>query len=125
MPITAQLMRATGYSPFFLLFVRPPRLPVDLLFGIESQDCSGSYLDYVERWQQRMAEAYDIASRNAFRSADRGKRHIRQKKVHGLTLQVGSRVLVRNVAERGGPGKICSYWEDVVRSQKGEDSPVF
>lgn len=41
---------------------------------------------------------------------------------------MGSRVLVRNVAERGRPGKIHSYWEEniyVIKSQKGEDSPVF
>ena len=118
---------ATGYSPFFLLFGRPPRLPVDLLFGLESQDCSGSYENYVEKWGERMAEAYEIASRNASKSADRGKRQY-DKRVYGPTLQVGSRVLVRNVVERGGPGKIRSYWEDniyVIKSQKGDNSPVF
>lgn len=118
---------ATGYSPFFLLFGRPPRLPVDMLFGIESQDCPGSYQDYVERWRQRMAEAYDIASRNASKSADRGKRQY-DKRVYGPTLHVGSRVLVRNMTERGGPGKLRSYWEDeiyIIRGRKGDDIPVY
>ena len=118
---------ATGYSPFFLLFGRPPRLPVDLLFETESENCARSSQEYVEKWGRRMAEAYDIASRNASKSADRGKRQY-DKKRYGPTLQVGSRVLVRNVTERGGPGKIRSYWEDniyVIKGQKGEDSPLF
>lgn len=92
---------ATGYSPFFLLFSRPPRLPVDLLFGIESQDVTESHQDYVEKWRRRMAEAYEIASRNASKSADRGKRQY-DKRVCGPALEVGSRVLVKNVSERGG-----------------------
>ena len=104
---------ATGYSPFFLLFGRPPRLPVDLLFETESENCARSSQEYVEKWGRRMAEAYDIASRNASKSADRGKRQY-DKKRYGPTLQVGSRVLV----------KIRSYWERI-KGQKGEDSPVF
>eukprot|EP00064_Thunnus_orientalis_P025628 superscaffoldBa00013463_g26024 len=94
---------------------------------LEIRADSGPYQDYVERWRQRMAEAYDIASRNASKSADRGKRQY-DKRVYGPPLQVGSRVLVRNVVERGGSGKIRSYGEDdiyVIKSQKGEDSPVF
>lgn len=118
---------ATGYAPFFLLFGRPPRLPVDILFGIEREDHPGSYQDYVEKWRKRMAEAYEIASRHADKSADRGKKQY-DKRIYGPELQVGSRVLVRNFIERGGPGKLRSYWEDevyVIRGRKGEDSPVF
>lgn len=118
---------STGFSSFFLLFGRLPRLPVDLLFGIEQEDSPGPYQDYVDKWRQRMTEAYNIATRNALKSAQRGKTQY-DKKVYGPPLQIGSRVLVRNVTEKGGPGKIHSYWEDnvyVIKSQKGEDSPVF
>lgn len=46
---------------------------MDLLFGIEQEDSSGTYQDYVDKWRQRMNEAYSIASRNAAKSAGRDK----------------------------------------------------
>ncbi|KAI3369838.1 hypothetical protein L3Q82_024420 [Scortum barcoo] len=82
---------ATGYSPFFLLFGRPPRLPVDLLFGVESQDCSGSYQNYVEKWGKRMAEAYEIASLTRVNKKKRENSHTnRQTQVNNHTQRTNN-----------------------------------
>ena len=45
-----------GYSPFFLLFARSPRLPIDVALGI--QDAEGGIAttrpgDYAEKWQEQ------------------------------------------------------------------------
>ncbi|KAF7640821.1 hypothetical protein LDENG_00011870, partial [Lucifuga dentata] len=48
----------TGYSPFYLLFGRSPRLPVDMLFGLYTKSGSGDQRDYVRKWKQGMDEAY-------------------------------------------------------------------
>ena len=50
------------------------------------------------------------------------------KKAKTTVLLPGDRVLVRNVNERGGPGKLRSYWEDnvyqIVR-RKSNEIPVY
>lgn len=52
----------------------------------------------------RMTEAYRLASETAVREGMQGKAHC-DKKVYGSELSSG-RVLVRNLNEKGGPGKL-------------------
>lgn len=118
---------ATGFSPYYLLFGRSPRLPIDLMFNLQANEKQPSYADYVVNWQTRIQEAYQIASKTAEKEALRGKKYY-DKKVHGVELWPGNRVLLRNLSERGGPGKLRSHWEDCVYtviSRRSPDGPVY
>lgn len=117
---------STGFSPFYLLFGRNPRLPIDLMFDLKPPKGYSSYPEYVKRWRAVMSEAYRIASSNAGRNAESRKRQY-DKKVKHTVLQEGDRVLVRNLSERGGTGKLRSFWENEVYTvvDKRRDMPVY
>ena len=105
----------TGYSLYFLLFGRNPKLPIDIILS-EHQEPSNerpNYNNFIQTWNARMKEAFKTAEENIKkrRSADK-----RQREVPATLepLEVGGRVLVRNLTERGGPGKLCSFWEQKI-----------
>ena len=56
----------TGYSPYYLLFGRKPRLPVDFILKDQEEiEAEGRrYSDHVQMWENRMNEAYNMATRN-------------------------------------------------------------
>lgn len=60
---------ATGFSPYYLLFGHTPRLSVDVLFNLPSQDQQASYEKYVTKWHSQMKEAYEIAPITAQKEA--------------------------------------------------------
>ena len=109
---------ATGFSPFYLLFGRSPRLPIDLMFGLGRDDSNLTRTDYVKKWE--------LAMKNISKSAADGKRQY-DRKVRFSILKPGDRVLVRNLSECCGPGKLRFFWEQqmhILVKQKG-DLPVY
>ena len=56
----------TGDSPFYLMFGRRPRLPLDLMFTVEKGEATEarSHNKFVDDWQKQMKTAYDIARKN-------------------------------------------------------------
>ena len=74
-----------------------------------------------------MEQAHQIASQKASKASTKGKRQF-DKKARAVLLEPGDRVLVRNLRETGGPGKIRAYWEKyiyIVTQQKGTNVPVY
>ena len=120
---TCTINECTGYSPFYLLFGRSPRLPVDVVSGIESNDHKGSMQD----WTEGLKAAYEFAQRKSRKAAEKGKRNFDKKGILSTRLIEGDRVLVRNLLEKWGPGKLRSHWEQqvyVVTRRLREGSPV-
>ena len=75
-----------------------------------------------------MSEAYQLASETAAKKATSGKMQY-DKKAKSTTFQPGVRVLIRNVKERGGPGKLPvllgRYGIYKIVCQKSDEIPVY
>ena len=120
----------TGFSPFYLLFGRLPRLPIDVIFNstpVLANKRRESYPEYVKKWREAMHQAYDLAAKRSEKSQQHNKA-IYDKNARSTVLQPGDRVLVRNLSERGGPGKLRSFWEKQIHrivKQVGDNMPVY
>lgn len=69
---------------------------------------------HAEKWAARMKQACKLASEISHYSSARRKQYYVQH-VKGVTLKTGDHVLVRNLDERGDPGKkLRSYCEETV-----------
>lgn len=81
---------------------------------------------YAEKWHKRMIEAYRVTTKYSLSLSAQDKSYFDQK-VKGVVLKPEDKLLVRNLGERGGPGKLQSFWENktyVVKEQIS-DNPVY
>ena len=113
----------TGFSPFYLMFGRNARLLIDFLIE-NNTDEQNTPTAYIEKWKIRMKEAFGIAPADTKRRRDMDRRK-RDQKARLEPLEVGGRVLVRNL---NGPDKIRAFWEQKVckiLEKKDEDGLVY
>ena len=119
---------STGFSPFYLMFGRHPRLPVDVVFGIHriGEGVTFSTSKYVDWLQRCLAHAYEKAKTFADKESDRQKA-LFDRKSKDLRLEPGDLCLVRKTAWKSRH-KIQNRWEDddyVIISKPNCDIPVF
>ena len=109
------------------MFGHHPCLPIGLVFNLQSPAESITYPCYIDNWQSAMRQTYDIAALKSKARGERVKAYY-DHKVHSLVLHPGDRVLIKNLSEHGGPGKLRSFWEEkiyLIVKQKAPDSPVY
>ena len=102
---------STTYSPYFLMFGRQPRLPIDFEMGlpIDVLGDSCSKTRYVHKLKQRLNFAYKKAKEMSQKQAQKYKTSY-DKKIKGTQLKLNDIVLVKRVAWKGRH-KIQNKWE--------------
>ena len=118
---------STGYSPFFLMFGRHARLPIDVVLGIPEESMEeNTYSDFIADLKNRLDYTYKLASKAADVSRGKQKKHY-DKGIRHTQIFKGDRVLVRKTAFKG-KHKLANKWESdpyIVLEQPNPDIPVF
>ena len=93
---------ATGFSPYYLLFGREPRLPVDVEFELQRGNQRGPLgeSNYVSQLRRRLKFAHNKAKQIASKQQARHKGPY-DRKCRGATLDIGDLVLVKQTAWKG------------------------
>ena len=115
-----------GYSPYYLLFGRKNRMPVDCLFPTLCESPHRTKVEVsVATMQKRLKEAFEVARRLTYEEATKQRRYY-DRRAGAVALQPGDVVMVRTDGFVG-KRKVKDRWEDggfIVESQLG-DWPVY
>ena len=116
----------TGYSPYYLLFGRRSRIPVDYLFPTLCDSPHQTKMEVsVVAMQKRLREAFAVARHLTSEEAAKQRRYY-DRKAGAVALQPGDVVMVRTDGFVGKQ-KVKDRWEDrgfIVESQL-EDWPIY
>ncbi|KAK3741212.1 hypothetical protein QZH41_006221 [Actinostola sp. cb2023] len=98
---------STGFSPYYLMFCREPRLPVDLLLGAEEDVEDEIQNDWLATHMSRLRDAYLKAGEHLEQAAERRKKASDQTAFDD-PLEIGQLVYLRNKVK--GRNKIQDSW---------------
>lgn len=104
---------STGYAPFYLMYGRIPRLPVDVMFhNVERDNDVTDYDSYVKSMRDDLKEALASAQANANLSQQR-QADLFNRGVKGADIEEGDQVLLANRCVRGRR-KLADRWESTL-----------
>ena len=116
----------TGYSPYYLLFGRRSRIPVDYLFPTLRDSPHQTKMEVsVVAMQKRLKEAFAVARHLTSEEAAK-QHHYYDRKTEAVALQPGDVVMVHTDGFVG-KRKVKDRWEDgdfIIESQL-EDWPIY
>ena len=122
---------STGFSPYYLMFGRMPRLPIDVEYGVTQPEIvEKSRQNYARKLRVRLNWAFKIAKEINEKESARQKRFY-DKRMRCQKLVPGDMVLVK---QKGSSGtyKIDDKWEtnpyqiiEQCINDKGKPIPVF
>ena len=126
MAYNATCSAVTGYSPYYLLFGRRPRIPVDYLFPTLRDSPHQTKMEVsVTAMQRRLKEAFTVVRHLTSEDTAKQCRYY-DRKAGAVALQPGDIVMVHTDGFVG-KRKVKDRWEDgglIVESQL-EDWPVY
>lgn len=117
---------STGYSPYELMFGRPPRLAIDVMFDITESTEGSTHSEYIENLRERLKKSYDIVQNAADKSRTKQKKYF-DRKARASKVDIGDEVLVKILAH-DGKHKLSDKFEKDIYTVVGKpcgDIPVF
>ena len=120
------MSQTTGFSPFFLMFGRIPKIPIDVEFGVTLPNLSDtSQQNYAQKLKAQLKWAYKKVNEVNLKEAARHKKYY-DCKFKCMKLVPGDTVLVRIKAFRADR-KIADKWEQqpYVVLEQMSNQPVF
>lgn len=108
----------TGFTPFYLMFGRQARLPIDLMFGSVDSLPMHSPSSYAAQVSQSLMEAYQLV-RERLRTNHMKEEELYNRKEHGPPLQEGEKVwLFTPAVPKGDSRKFHRPWTGPYRVLK-------
>ena len=114
MAYNTSVQPTTGFSPFYLMFGRQARVPIDIMYGTPTPPMT-PVTEYAACLKQRLENAYEQVRGKMGHSLDRQK-DLYDKRIHGKPLATGDKVWLHCPAvPRGKSKKLHCPWKGPFR----------